>query len=292
MNLTAECVLDAQAELAEGPVWDAAARCLWWGDIMRGMLHRFDPESGSDSQAELGQMIGAVATSRESGLVAAVERGFARVDPDTGAMEPIAVPDAEPAGNRFNDGKCDPAGRFWAGTMGMNAEPDRGNLYRLDPDGTVQLMLAGVSISNGLAWSHDGRTMYYIDTATGGVDAFDFDPARGTIARRRTVVRIPEEQGAPDGMCIDGEGKLWVAHWGGGQVGRWDPANGAQVGRVNVPCTNVTSCAFGGPHLRTLYITTARAGLDGTALKDEPLAGGLFSVELDVEGTLPPRFAG
>src|SRR5918999_4891566 len=183
--------------------------------------------------------------------------------------------EADISSNRMNDGKCDPAGRFWAGTMAMDGARGRGALYRLDADRSVARMLGAVSVSNGLAWSADSSTMYYIDTPTGSVDAFEFDADAGAISGRRPFVKIDGGDGMPDGMTIDSEGGLWVALWGGGAVHRYD-AGGRLDGIVEVPASLTTSCTFGGSDLGDLYITTASTGLGEAELRDQPLAGSLF----------------
>lgn len=292
MKLKADCVLDVKAELGEGPAWDAAAKVLWWVDINRSTIHRYDPATGKDDTYGTGAMVGAVVPRASGGLVTALADGFAFYDTATRKATPIVDPEEDQRANRFNDGKCDPAGRFWAGTMGMDGGKGVGSLYRLDATLKAERMVTGVSCSNGLAWTADAKTMYYIDTPLGTVDAFDFDVDTGSIANRRSVVRIAEGEGHPDGMSIDSEGKLWVAHWGGWQVGRYDPATGKKLGQVDVPAANVTSCAFGGPEGKDLYITTARAGQDEEKLKAQPLAGGLFHVTASVAGPPAAPFAG
>ena len=192
---------------------------------------------------------------------------------------------------RFNDGKCDPAGRFWVGTFDLEQKPHAGTLYRLDPDGSLHVMLRGITNSNGIAWSLDKKLMYYIDTPTLTVQAFDYDHATGAIANPRVIIRIPEGAGFPDGMTIDAEGKLWVALWGGGAVHRYHPATGALLQAVAVPAPYTSSCAFGGPDLKTLYITTARGGLSPEQLEEFPESGNVFAVEPGVAG-VPALFYG
>jgi sugar lactone lactonase YvrE len=191
----------------------------------------------------------------------------------------------------MNDGKCDAAGRFWAGTMALDERGGAGALYRLDPDGHVETMIDGVTISNGLDWSDDGRLMYFIDTPTQSVDVFDFDLASGRIANRRSFARIDPVDGAPDGLTLDAEGFVWVALWGGSRVRRYAP-DGALDSIVRVPATYVTSCAFGGADLGDLYITTARIKLSEADRASQPLAGGLFRARPGVRGRPPHRFSG
>ena len=265
--------------LGEGPVWDGRNGRLLWVDILRGEVHQYHPETGAHGVVPAGEMVGAVALRKAGGLVAALQSGFAFLEEETPSIGRIADPEAQLPGNRFNDGKCDPQGRFWAGTMSLQDEPGAGGLYMLDAKGGVHPKISGVSISNGLAWSADGRTFYYIDTPTLEVAAYDFDGATGEISNRRVAIRIPEDFGDPDGMTIDTEGMLWIAHWDGWQVTRWDPRSAEQLMKLPVPAARVTSCTFGGPGLRDLFITTARTGLSAEQIAAQPLAGAVFVLE-------------
>jgi sugar lactone lactonase YvrE len=218
-----ECVLDAKAALGECPVWDSDAACLYFVDIERGLVHRYDPDSQASRSLQVGAMVGAVALTTAGDLVLAVRDGFARLDPGSGEVRRIAAVDPNGQDLRMNDGKVDPAGRFWAGTMAIDERTAAGALYRLDPDGRVQRMLAQVTISNGLDWSGDGRLMYYVDTPTRSIDVFDFDVATGAIANRRSLARVAAGQGLPDGLTLDADGYIWVALWSGGAVHRYAP---------------------------------------------------------------------
>jgi sugar lactone lactonase YvrE len=282
--------LDAHAELGEGPVWDSTTGCLYFVDILRGHVHCTDA-SRACRTIPIGRMVGAVAATDGGDLVLAVQGGFARLDLATGHVSPIANLDGGRPDIRMNDGKCDPAGRFWAGTMALDERPNAGGLYRLDSDGRVHTMLTGVSISNGLDWSDDGRVMYFIDSPTRAVDAFDFDARTGAIANRRTVVRIDPGAGVPDGMTLDADGCLWVALWGGAAVHRYTPA-GVLDAAVAVPTTYPTSCTFGGPDLRDLYITTAAVKLSARERAEQPSAGGVFLARPGVRGRPAHRFGG
>ncbi|MBW3601200.1 MAG: SMP-30/gluconolactonase/LRE family protein [Actinobacteria bacterium] len=270
-----ELVWDAGAQIGEGPVWDAPLRTLVWLDIPRGLVHAWHHDEGPRQPFAVGQPVGAVAPRASGGLVAAVRDGFAFLQPGSGQVSMVADTEGDRPANRMNDGKCDPAGRFWAGTMALDEHPGAGALYRLDPDLRIERMLDGVTISNGLGWSPDGATMYYIDSPTGGVDAFDYDPDTGAVGGRRRVIDVHGRPGIPDGLTVDAEGCLWVAVFGGGRVQRHAP-DGTLLATVGLPVTQVTSCAFGGPGLDELYITSAREHLSGEALRDQPQAGGLF----------------
>jgi sugar lactone lactonase YvrE len=262
---------------------------LWWVDITAGLVHRFDPETGDNRTQEIGQMVGTVVVRQNGGLLVALEQGIATLDFDSGALEMVSQPEADKPNNRFNDGKCDPAGRLWAGTMSMQGEKNAGTLYCYEGSGEIRPMVRDVSTSNGIIWSLDEKTLYYIDTPTREVWAYDFDPSSGDIANRRTVVTVDPEFGFPDGMTIDAEDMLWVAHWGGWAVHRWDPLSGRRIDTIKVAAECVTSCAFGGDDLKTLYITTAGGGGDK---RDQPEAGHLFAWASPVAGVPSTRFAG
>ena len=286
-----DCVLDVQAELGEGPVWDPDAECLYFVDIERSRVLRYDPASQASRSFDIGTMVGAVALTTTGDLVLAVRDGFARLDLDSGHVRAVAAVEADLTDRRMNDGACDPAGRFWAGTMALDERHGAGALYRLDPDGCVHRMLDGVSISNGLDWSDDGRLMYYVDTPTRSIDVFDFDIVTGAIANRRSLVRVECGDGWPDGLTLDAEGCIWVALWSGGTVRRYTP-DGTLDRVVLVPTTYPTSCAFGGPDLRDLYVTTAATALTADERARQPLAGGLFRCRPGVAGRPAHRFKG
>ena len=290
--MDAELILDAKATLGEGAIWHTRAERLYWIDVDPGRLHIFNPADGSDRVFDLGQRIGTVVPRARGGMMLALHQGFAAFDPGTGQVGPWIAPKDDLSGNRFNDGKCDPAGRFWAGTLSLNREPGAASLYCLEPDGAVRVMLRGLTNSNGIAWSLDRSTMYHIDTPTRRVTAFDYGMATGRITSPRTVIVVPSDSGKPDGMTIDAEGMLWIALWDGGRVGRWNPHTGALLETITVPARCVTSCAFGGPSLRDLYITTARIGLAESDLAHQPYAGGLFRARPGVTGVPAFEFAG
>lgn len=290
--MQAELVLDAQAVLGEGPLWHAPSQRLYWVDINRHEVHVFNPADGSDRAIDVGQKVGTVVARRSGGLILALHHGLATLDLETEQVDILCDPEADLPDNRFNDGKCDPAGRFWAGTMSLTRTPRAANLWRLDPDFSVHCMLDGVTTSNGIVWSLDRRTMYYIDTPTREVAAFDYEVETGHIANRRTVVHFPEGAGSPDGMAIDARGMLWIAHFRGGQVSCWDSRDGTMLRTIDIPVSKVTACAFGGPNLDELYITTARVDLTEEELSDQPHAGGLFRVRPGVPGVESFEFAG
>lgn len=288
----AQLLIDAKATLGEGPSWDAVNGCLYWVDILKSKLHVYDPGTKKSQTYAFDQHVCAVAPKTHNEVVLAMQHGFYLFHFDTEDLSFICDPEAKMPENRFNDGKCDPAGRFWAGTMEHTGTQTKGALYRLNTDLSVQKVLSPVRISNGLAWSPNYKTMYYIDTPTQTVVAFDYQLETGSIEQRRVCVKIPEEEGAPDGMTIDERGMLWIAHWGGGKISRWDPDTGIRLGEVFIPCSHVTSCVFGGEQLDELFITTARVGLDDRQLEDEPSAGGVFRIKTDVKGIPTYAFGG
>lgn len=283
-----EVVAASGAELGEGPVWDTRTNRLVWVDILGRRIHLTSVRTATDEVLDVPLDVGAVVPRAAGGFVAALQDGFWVVG-DGPAHRLTSVAQARP-GLRFNDGKCDPSGRFWAGTMAYDKSAGGGALYRFDPDGRATCVLEGVTISNGLAWSADGRTMYYIDTPTQRVDAFSFEAATGEISDRRPVIRFPVESGAPDGMTIDADGGLWVALWGGGAVHRYVDGNLDRV--INLPVSQPTSCAFGGENLDELYVTSAWAGLSEEERRLQPLAGALFRIRPGVRGVPSVAFGG
>lgn len=266
MNLTAvsepRIVPGPRALLGEGPRWDERTRTLLWVDIPAGKVHRLDPADGSRGVIDVGMAVGVAVPRAEGGLALAVRDGFAVLAEDR--LEIVApVTAGERPGNRMNDGACDRAGRFFAGTMAEDDTPGAGALYRLGPGRRCERVVGDVAISNGVAWSPDERLLYYVDTPTGRIDVFDYDPAEGSLANRRLFAMIP--RGLPDGLTVDTSGHVWVALWGGGAVLRLRP-DGSHDLTVEIPATNVTSCAFGGPDLNVLYVTSAWDGETGGEL--------------------------
>jgi sugar lactone lactonase YvrE len=287
-EIQADVALPAQAELGEGPVWDERRQELLFVDITGRRVHIFRPDGGLHRSFEVGAPVGAVVLRDDGGLLLAAHDTFLVAGPDGAPQARFGAFRADGELVRFNDGKVDPAGRFVAGTMHWGASDPVGSLYMLSSDGSVVTLLRDVTISNGLAWSRDGSTFYYIDTPRHTVDAFDVDAGTGALSCRRVVAEVRE--GSPDGMAIDDEGMLWVAVWGGYRVERIDPASGRRLATVSLPTRFVSSVAFGGRSLGDLYITTARSGLDEEALAAEPHAGDLFVAHPGVTGPAPYRF--
>lgn len=291
MSERVEVALRGQADLGEGPWWDAEVGELLWVDLLVGQIHRFNPSSGTDVGFEVRQPVGMVARRRSGGLVCAVRSGIMFVERD--GSEPQLVRDIEGALDhlRMNDGACDPAGRLWAGTMAVDLSPSQGSLYRIEPDLQVTALRTEVSISNGLDWSPDGRTFYYTDSTTRCVDAYDFDVSTGDLSNRRLLVEMSDPVATPDGLAVDAEGNLWIAMWDGGCVRQYSPG-GRLLRTVKVPVSRPTSVAFGGSELNQLFITSARGGISPGQLKAEPHAGSIFVAEGLATGRLPYDFAG
>ena len=283
-----EVAVRVEAIVGEGAIWDADKGVLYWLDILGSQLYVFDPKTGQNRAIDVGQTVGTVVPRASGGVMVALHNGFAALDLETEKVTPVADPERDIPANRFNDGKCDPAGRFWAGTMEFNGEADRGALYCLEIDHSVSRKVEPVTISNGIVWSLDNRTMYYIDTARDNVRAWDYDLESGDIGNERVVIEN-EEPGHFDGMTIDEEGMIWIAVFGGWGVWRYDPLSGALLEKVLVPVEQITSCAFGGDNLDELYITSCRYLMDEQALREQPLAGSLLRVKVGARGV--PAFA-
>ena len=288
--LDAEVAVPAQCQLGEGPVWDTDRGLLWWVDILAGHVHAIDPGTGARTWFEAGDPVGAAGLTRSGGLVLALMDGFALADHDGQRLTRLPGFGTDRSAVRFNDGKPDPWGNFCAGTMAWDETGSPpGSLYRLGPDGTVTEQFGGVGLSNGLDWTEDRKLFYYADSNSGRVDLFDTDPATGALGSRRPFVTIPEAEGIPDGLTLDAEGCVWLAVWDSGEVRRFTP-DGRLDTVVRLPARQVTSAAFGGPDLGTLYITTAWEGLTAAALAEQPHAGDIFACTPGVTGRPPFLF--
>ncbi len=291
--MEAELLLNACAELGEGPAWDASTRRLYWVDILAGRVHALRVDTGQDDCFDVGEPVGCLAPRRSGGLVLALRFGFATLSLPAGMLRRLAAPEAGLPHNRFNDGKCDPAGRFLAGSMDLNENKQpTGALYSLSPNGEVRRLRDGVTISNGLTWSPDYKTFYYIDTPTRHVLAYDYDLESGSIARPRPVIAVPAAMGLPDGMTSDLEGNLWIALWDGAAVSVWEPARGRLIRTIPIPAQRPTACVFGGEKMDVLYVTSARTDLSQEQLSQYPLSGGLFKVQTQTQGLPTFQFAG
>jgi sugar lactone lactonase YvrE len=278
MNKNMETVVNHKCILGEGPVWDDKRKRILWIDIAEGHIHQFTPATNIFKTFSVGEMIGSLAIT-DGGTIAALESGFSFVNLENEETAHIDDPEKHIAGNRFNEGKCDPMGRFWAGTMSLTEEGTTGSVYTLHPDLSIEKKIDNVTISNGMAWSVDQKTFYYIDSPTLQVLSYAYDNATGAISDKKLIISIDQSEGFPDGMTIDEEGMLWIAHWGGWKVARWDPATGKKLMQIELPVSQVTSCTFGGEKFEDLYITSASIRLTHEQLQKEPLAGSLFVVK-------------
>ncbi|MBZ4192166.1 SMP-30/gluconolactonase/LRE family protein [Niabella beijingensis] len=269
--------------LGEGAAWHAGWQQFIYVDVEGGVVGRIDPATGNTTTINVGRRIGAVLPASGNRLLLALQGALVLLNADTGTLTPLAAIEAHKPENRCNDGKCDAAGRLWIGTMEVDARSGQGALYRFDGR-TLVKMISKRSISNGLCWSADNRTMYYIDSPEQNIKAYDFDLSSGTISNERVVVTIDVPGSLPDGMCMDAEGMLWVAIWGGSAVHRYNPRSGALIGRVLVAAPHVSNCAFGGKNGQQLFITTARKDLDAAQLERYPLSGSLFIADTGIKG--------
>ncbi|XP_078021911.1 regucalcin [Epinephelus lanceolatus] len=297
-SVKVECVVMTRALIGEGPVWEESEQMLLFVDIAGQKVHRWSPATNQIQSVETGDMVGFAVPRRSGGYVAGVGRSIVAVDWSTQTMTSLVEVDEDKLNNRLNDGKVDPIGRLLAGTMGKEERPavvqkQQGSLFSVTSDLTVTKHLSQVDISNGLDWSLDQKTFYYIDSLALTVDAFDYDSNTGHIGNRRVVYRMEEGEGLPDGMTVDAEGRLWVACYNGGRVINIDPATGVRLQTVSLPVTKTTSCCFGGPDYADLYVTSASVGLNQSDRRAQPLAGGTFRVTgLGVKGRPSNSFSG
>lgn len=294
-------IIDTGAILGESPVWSVAEQALYWIDIKAPAIHRYTPTTGADEAWPVEQEIGSIVLRRGGSLAAALRDGFALIDPDLATLDWLTDPEADRPMSRFNDGKCDRQGRFWAGTMhdppgppaGYFEREPVGALYRLDSDLTCRRMADGIKVSNGLAWSPDGRVMYFTDSPTRTIWAYAYDPATGAPGERRVFARIPEEpgRGTADGATVDAEGYLWTAEFRGSRLVRYVP-DGSVDRTVALPVSRPTACAFGGEGMATLFVTSARIMLSDDELAAEPHAGALLALDVGASGLPEAAFAG
>ena len=285
------CVLDAKASLGESPVWSVAEQALYWVDINAPSLNRFDPATGRNVTMPMPASIGCFALRKSGGFIVALRDGVWLARADGSLLRQVAAAPYDPAHHRFNDGRCDRQGRFFAGTMNERRDASTGALLRIDADFAVTPILADITISNGLAWSPDGRTMYHADTPTRTIHAYDYDTDAGLPVQRRVFAQWQGESDRPDGGTVDSAGNYWSAFYRGGKVVQIAP-DGATLAEFAVPAMCPTMCAFGGPDLKTLYVTSARQQRDADELTRLPQSGGIFAMQVDIPGLPEPHFAG
>jgi len=289
MSVKIECVVDCKNILGEVPVWDGQGQALYWVDIEGKLLQRYTPSTGVVDRWTMPERIACFALREKGGLIVAFASGIAFYDLKTGAIDWIARPDTNPR-NRFNEGKCDRLGRFWAGTMDDRLSEHSASLFRVDPDRSVHKVFGDIGISNCFIWSLDNRTFYFADTLDKRVYRYDYDHRTGAVSNRRPFVEFTGS-GGPDGGTIDAEGFLWITHFDGWRVIRVAP-DGRIDREIRLPTSRPTSAMFGGPNLETLYITTAIWDSTPEQLKTQKNAGGLFALDVGVRGVPEPRFAG
>jgi sugar lactone lactonase YvrE len=285
-------VVDAKNTVGESPVWSADEQALYWVDILEPAVHRWDPATGERRSWPMPDAVGSIGLRRGGGLVAALRSGFHLVDLGVGGLTHLVHPEPDVTTNRLNDGKVAPDGSFWAGTMDDRADKeDVGALYRLGVDHQVRCMARGFKVSNGLAWSPDGRTLYHSDSRGATIWRYAHDPATGEIGERQVFVAMPPEWGRPDGGAVDAEGCYWGCGISAGRVNRFSPA-GELLGWIDLPVTHPTMPCFGGADLKTLYITSLRENFTPEQLEATPLAGGVFAVDLEVAGAPVAMYGG
>lgn len=287
--LKAELFYHATCSLGEGPVWDTDRDGLWWVDIKKKRVYWLASGANAPLLINLSQMVGMCVPTTDQRLLVGLENNLEVIQPETGHAEVLYPIETDLPKNRCNDGKCDAAGRLWIGTMNTETQDRNGNFYSYTPQNGLQLQRSGCSISNGLCWSKDNQTLYYIDSPDQNIKAFDFDLQNGAIKNERIIAKIEDTDGTPDGMTIDTSGNLWVALWGGASVKCFSPATGKVIETIQVPALQPTCCTFGGSDLRTLYITSARTGMSEEQLKEFPLSGSVFQVQLPTGGYPPHR---
>lgn len=287
----AELVLPCQNRLGEGPIWSVEEQALYWVDIVAPAVHRFRPSDGTHNHWAMPEHVGSLSMREAGGLVVALKSGFGLFDPESGAVRMINDAEADKLDHRFNDGRCDRQGRFFAGSLTHSEDAPVGCLWRLDADHRATPVLNGITIANGLCWSPEGDTMYFVDTPTREIRAYDYDRTSGTPGNPRVLVTIDPEGGWPDGSITDSEGCIWNAEWDGARVVRYTPEG--EVDRVvRVPARRATCAAFGGPDLKTLYITSAWDRMSQAEREEWPLSGHLFAIEVDVPGLPDPKYKG
>ena len=290
MSSEPQLLWDVDAELGEGPVWDQRDRALWFTDIKRQQVHRFDPATGAKRNWDAPEQIGFILPAERGGFVAGLQSGLHRFDPVSGQFDPLEAVEPDKPANRLNDGVVDPEGRIWFGTMDNGEREKSGAFYCFDRVELRRTNVMGVAITNGPAISPDGRTLYWVDTLGGTLSACDI-LGTGELGPSSLVVSIDPHEGHPDGPTIDAEGCIWISLYAGWEARRYSPA-GELLERVRFPVANITKIAFGGPDLRTAYATTARQFLKPEELEQQADAGGLFAFEADVAGIPCPLVAG
>ena len=287
-----QCVAETRSLLGEGPTWSPRDGALYWVDILTPSVHCYDTIRGEDREVKLGSMVSVAIPKATGGLLVATPAGLMTLDMDSKTLTTLCHPESDRPGNRYNDGKCDRMGRLWIGTLDMGTAANRGNLFRVDADGSWKKMETGITVANGLGWSPNNKTMYFTDSVRRTIYAYDFDLRPGTISNRRPFITLDASDGTPDGLTVDEEGCLWVAVWDAWRVSRYAP-DGRELLRIRMPVPRPTSCCFGGNSLDTLYVTSASVRLNEAALLAAPQSGSLFAIRIPgVRGLPETTFAG
>ncbi len=285
-NVEVNCVYESKALLGEGPIWSPRDGALYWVDILTPSVFRLDGVSMACTESKLATMASIVIPTLSGGLLFASPNGLMLHNPSTQVNTLLCHPESERPTHRYNDGKCDRRGRLWVGSMDMGAEANRGCLYKVTGDGAWTKMDSGFTVPNGMGWSPDNKLMYMTDSTRKVIYVYDFDLDKGAISNKRNFVTFSPDDGVPDGLTVDAEGYLWVAVWNSWRLSRFSP-DGIEVLRVLVPVPRPSSCCFGGNNLETLYITSASVRLTEQELRDAPLSGSLFSLQMPGVRGLP-----
>ena len=292
VDFEVQCVSETRSLLGEGPMWSPRDGALYWVDILTPAVHRFDTVKQLDTEVKLGSMVSVAIPKATGGLLLATPGGIVTFDPDTKLLSPICHPESTRPGNRYNDGKCDRMGRLWIGSLDMATAANRGNLFRVDADGSWKKMDTGFTVANGLGWSPDNKLMYFTDSMRRTIYVYDFDLHAGEISNRRALITLDASDGTPDGLTVDQDGCLWVAIWDAWRVSRFS-ADGEEMLRIKMPVPRPTSCCFGGENLDTLYVTSASVRLNVEALAAAPQSGSLFAIRTPgIRGLPETIFAG
>ena len=286
------CVWEGKNILAEAPIWCDRSKLLWWANISKAELHSLDPQSGESRIFQLpGESLGSFALRESGGFILALDNKIHAYDPNSGKLQLLMEVEPDSLGNRLNDSKCDRRGRLWIGSMDKHVQSPSGSFYRIAPDLSVSKQFDDVLVPNSVAFSPDDKRLYFSDTRRFKIWTFDFDSDAGVISNRRVFADTTGRPGRPDGSTADCKGFLWNAEFAGGRIVRYNPEGGIDK-VIPVPVSQPTSVAFGGADLRTLFITTARIFLTDEQLQNQPMAGNILAVDLDVPGIPEPRFAG
>lgn len=292
MNKDLKLIADTKCVIGESPSWDAKNACLYWVDIIGKKVYKYDSLTGKISFKEVNKYVSYVVPREKAGVAIGMQDGFYSFDFETAPKLLSRPENYNSFMYRFNDGKCDAKGRIWAGTTSFYEESHECSLYSLDPDLKLEEKVEGVAVSNGLGWSPKNEKMYYIDSFEKIVFVYDFDLDKGELLNGQILIDFKDQGANPDGMTVDEEGMLWIAHWGGHELSRWNPATKKKIESIKFPVKKVTSCVFGGENLDELYVTTARFGADGEELENEPLSGGVFRINPGVKGLPTFSFKG